>query len=426
MSSDYQLEDTVYLPFTTRAFATGIPTALVSGVVDIYEDVTATPIIMGETLTVSLNSHAGFNMITVTATAATGFEAGKSYTAILDAGTVDSVSVIGEVVAHFTLDKSGAALDLANATDGLGAIKSDTAATLTDTAVIGALGAGLTDLGGMSTGMKGEVNAECDAALIDYDAVVTVDLPIDVNVTQIVGGTVPTPATTGIPDVNVREWLGTAVGANTAGVPKVDLERITGFSVPPIILRQWLDQGKANGVADSGTTTTLVDSALSEADDFWNGALLVFSGGTNDGYSAVVTDFDAASNTITFAPAVPSNVTTEAYTLIPGLGWSNVQAWLGSAPNALVGGRVDATVDATGMESGAVDAVWAKTMTELAAVPGVTGTVLAALEWLFQLARNKGIQTNTTKTLRNDADDADIATSAISSVLGTFTRGKWS
>jgi len=131
--SDYQLEDTLYLPFTTRAFATGIPTALVSGAVDIYEDVTATPIITGETLSVSLNSVAGFNMVTVAATSGTGFEAGKSYTAILQAGTVDSVSVVGEVVAHFTLDKSAAAKDLANGTDGLGAIKAETANILTDT-----------------------------------------------------------------------------------------------------------------------------------------------------------------------------------------------------------------------------------------------------------------------------------------------------
>jgi hypothetical protein len=36
---------------------------------------------------------------------------------------------------------------------------------LVDTAVIGAAGAGLTDLGGMSTGMKAEVNAEVDTAL---------------------------------------------------------------------------------------------------------------------------------------------------------------------------------------------------------------------------------------------------------------------
>lgn len=40
----------------------------------------------------------------------------------------------------------------------------DVASILVDTAVIGALGAGLTDLGGMSTGMKAEVNAEMDTA----------------------------------------------------------------------------------------------------------------------------------------------------------------------------------------------------------------------------------------------------------------------
>ncbi len=34
---------------------------------------------------------------------------------------------------------------------------------------VGVAGAGLTDLGGMSTGMKGEVNAEADTALTDYD-----------------------------------------------------------------------------------------------------------------------------------------------------------------------------------------------------------------------------------------------------------------
>lgn len=124
MSSDYQLEDTVFLPFTTRAFATGIPTALLgTPLIDIYEDADATPIVTSETLVVSLNSKVGFNMITVTATAASGFEAGKSYTALINAGTVDSVSVIGEVVAHFTLDMSGAAKDLANATDGLSALR---------------------------------------------------------------------------------------------------------------------------------------------------------------------------------------------------------------------------------------------------------------------------------------------------------------
>ena len=47
----------------------------------------------------------------------------------------------------------------------IAAVKVDTAATLLDTAEIGVAGASLTDLGGMSTGMKAEVNTEVDGAL---------------------------------------------------------------------------------------------------------------------------------------------------------------------------------------------------------------------------------------------------------------------
>ena len=144
---------------------------------------------------------------------------------------------------------------------------------------------------------------------------------LDVNVTQMVGGTVPAPATTGIPDVNVREWLDTAVTAGTAGTPDVNTVRIFNNILPALILERWLNEAKTS-TADSGTTTTLVDASLSEADDRWNGALLVFTTGTNNGYTAIVTDFDAATDTITFTPAAPNAVTTEDYILIPGLGWA--------------------------------------------------------------------------------------------------------
>ncbi len=112
MTADYQLEDTLYIPFTTRAFATGIPTVLAgSPVVDIYRDDTTLIAITAETLTVSAGAGgiAGFNLITITATAATGFVAGETYHCILSAGTVDGVSVVGEVVATFTLQMSAAA-----------------------------------------------------------------------------------------------------------------------------------------------------------------------------------------------------------------------------------------------------------------------------------------------------------------------------
>ena len=61
------------------------------------------------------------------------------------------------------VDESGSLFP--QATPVGGGIATDVAAILTDTAVIGALGVGLTDLGGMSTGMKAEIESECTDAL---------------------------------------------------------------------------------------------------------------------------------------------------------------------------------------------------------------------------------------------------------------------
>jgi hypothetical protein len=46
-----------------------------------------------------------------------------------------------------------------------------------------------------------------------------------------------------------------------------------------------------------------VDAALTEGDDFWNGALLTTIRGTGTGQRRTVTDFDAASDTLTVSPA---------------------------------------------------------------------------------------------------------------------------
>ena len=73
-----------------------------------------------------------------------------------------------------------------------------------------------------------------------------------------------------------------------------------------------------------------------------------------------------------------------------------------------------------------LDVLNVDTFAELSGVPAATSTIVDKINWLFALARNKGTQTSTTKTLRNDADSADIATSAISDDGTTFTRNEWS
>jgi len=132
---DITLEDTFYVLFTTRAFATGIPTVLAgTPVVSAYENDSATQITAGITLGVDHDSVAGLNLLTIVATGANGYEAGKDYSLVITTGTVGGVSVVGEVVGEFSIGRSAAAVDLANATDGLGALKTliDTIDTVVD------------------------------------------------------------------------------------------------------------------------------------------------------------------------------------------------------------------------------------------------------------------------------------------------------
>ena len=68
---DITLEDTIYPRFTTRAFATGIPTTL-SGtpVLSIYEENNLTQITAGVSVTADYDSVTGLNQATIVATAA--------------------------------------------------------------------------------------------------------------------------------------------------------------------------------------------------------------------------------------------------------------------------------------------------------------------------------------------------------------------
>ena len=124
---------------------------------------------------------------------------------------------------------------------------------------------------------------------------------------------------------DVGSWLGTAPLGLSSQRVQVDVQAIDGLASAATVLGLWLAEG-VQTVADSGTTTTLVDAVLTQADGYWNGALLVFRSGTNAGRTAIITDFDAATDTLTFAPAVPDAVTTEGYVLIPGLGHADIAA----------------------------------------------------------------------------------------------------
>lgn len=105
---NFTLGSTVYAMFTTVT-TTGAPTVLAgTPVVSVYEDASDTQITAGVTLEVDADSVVGMNRITIVATAANGYEVGKFYNAVITTGTVGGTSVVGYVVASFTIEATNA------------------------------------------------------------------------------------------------------------------------------------------------------------------------------------------------------------------------------------------------------------------------------------------------------------------------------
>lgn len=161
-----------------------------------------------------------------------------------------------------------------------------------------------------------------------------------------------------------------------------------------------------SGTADSGSTSTLVDDALNEADtDYWKGAWLLITSGTSANQVRLITGFTPGTDTITFAPVLTQAITTNTYEILPA-GSVNVQQWLSSTVNALVSGAVDADVsalqgdvitaaaianaaidaatfaagaiDAAALNADAIDEIWDEALTGHTTV-GTVGQLLNAL-----------------------------------------------
>lgn len=301
---DFALETTIHTKFTTRSFSTGAPATL-SGtpVVDIYEDNSVTQITAAETLTVDFDSVTGLNHLAIAATAANGFEAGKFYQAVITTGTVGGVSVVGEVVAEFSIQAGAAfgrlgapagasiAADIATvdsnvdailvdtgttlpatlgtpagadlATD-IAAVKSDTAAILVDTADMQPkLG---TPAGASISADIATVDSNVDAILVDTGTTIPALLPA-----ALVGGKI---------DANVG-----AISTSTTAADNLEAGAL-GLV--------------ATTVNDASATTTSFIITSSEAtDDHFNGRIITFTSGNLAGQSTDITDYTGATKTVT-------------------------------------------------------------------------------------------------------------------------------
>lgn len=106
---DIALGDTVDIKFSTRRFSTGSPFTLAgSPAIVAYPGNSTTEITAGITLTVDFDAITGLHNIRVVATSGNGYATATNYALVLSAGTVDSVSVVGEVVASFSIEARSA------------------------------------------------------------------------------------------------------------------------------------------------------------------------------------------------------------------------------------------------------------------------------------------------------------------------------
>lgn len=103
---DYAPASIIDLHFPTHK-ADGTPIILAgSPAISVYKSNSATQSTAGVTLDANFDSVTGLNHVRIDTSAdGTFYAAGGDYSVVLTAGTVDSVSVVGQVVGRFTLGR---------------------------------------------------------------------------------------------------------------------------------------------------------------------------------------------------------------------------------------------------------------------------------------------------------------------------------
>ena len=297
-------------------------------------------------------------------------------------------------------------------------------AILVDTAVIGAAGAGLTDLGGMSTGMKAEVNAECDGSMVTYGLDHLVSASVaggDITDNSIVAKLVSKESTADWDDyVNTTDSL-------QAIRDRGDGSWTTGAGGSPPQLMQ------NTTIASLASQTSFTLTAGSADDDAYNDGIIVITDQSTGVQKAhgTISDYTGSSKTVTLGadPGIFTMATGDTVDIIAPLGSGGGG---GSAPSAAA--VADAVWDeATSghTTSGTfgeqlktdVDAILADT-NELQSddIPGSLSTISGKIDTIDGIVDSILVDTGTTLEAKIDAIDTVV--DAILVDTGTTLEGK--
>ncbi len=106
---DIRLGQTIEWTFTTRRFTTGAPFTLAgTPSLEAYETGNSVPNTAGITLTVDYSGVTGLNHVSIAATGGNSYATANDISVVIAAGTVDSVSVVGETIGSFSIENRSA------------------------------------------------------------------------------------------------------------------------------------------------------------------------------------------------------------------------------------------------------------------------------------------------------------------------------
>jgi len=140
----------------------------------------------------------------------------------------------------------------------------------------------------------------------------------------------------------------------------------------------------------------------------------------------VRTEMDANSTQLASIVSDTAAILTDTGTSGVVIAPAQTVATVTTVTNAVTAGTVS---DKTGysLSSAGIDAILDEPITEPAGVFTWAGATLRNIVgWVGAMSRNKITQTGTTKSLRNDADAANVAQSTTTDDGTTATRGEWS
>lgn len=218
---DIRLGDTIDTSFCTVT-TTGAPTTLAgSPVISAYVGNSTTQLTAGITLTVDFDSVTGYNHVRVVASGGNGYATASNYRLVITTGTVGGTSVVGYVVAEFSIEARSAVMPT-------------TAARTLDVSATGEAGVDWANVGSPTTslaltGTTIAVTQKVDVDTIKTNPVVnggTITFPTTATLastTNITAGTITTATTatnlTNAPTAGdftatMKTSIGTAVAAS--------------------------------------------------------------------------------------------------------------------------------------------------------------------------------------------------------------------